>query len=131
MTPEGTTLYIGAFGVLAEVSNPGTSSAKWTEYLSVGNAKVGMRTLQVTSSTLSTRYFLTDHLGSVSVITDENGLVVQRLSYDAWGKRRNPDGTDDTTGSITSPTTRLRSAPRAIRMPISFLRRTTIYAITP
>jgi RHS repeat-associated protein len=66
----------------------------------------GMRTLQVTSSTLSTRYFLTDHLGSVSVITDENGLVVQRLSYDAWGKRRNPDGTDDTTGSITSQTTR-------------------------
>ena len=106
VTPEGTTLYIGAFGVLAEVSNPGTSSAKWTEYLSVGNAKVGMRTLQVATATLTTRYFHTDHLGSISVITNETGAVVERLSYDAWGKRRNADGSDDTTGSITSQTTR-------------------------
>jgi hypothetical protein len=33
------------------------------------------------------------------------GSVVQ-LSFDAWGKRRNPDGTDDSSGSITSQTTR-------------------------
>ena len=64
-----------------------------------------MRVLQVASESLSTRYFHTDHLGSISVITD-NGLVVERLSYDAWGKRRFPDGSDDTTGSITSQTTR-------------------------
>lgn len=106
VTPEGNTLYIAAFGVLAEISNPGTASAKWTDYLSVGNAKVGMRTLQVASETLATRYFHTDHLGSISVITNEYGVVVERLSYDAWGKRRNPDGTDDTTGSITSQSTR-------------------------
>ena len=106
VTPEGTTLYIGGFGVLAEVTNPGTASQKWTDYLSVGNAKVGMRTLQVASGTLTTRYFHTDHLGSISVITDENAVVVERLSYDAWGKRRNPNGTDDTTGSITSQSTR-------------------------
>ncbi|WP_298363011.1 RHS repeat-associated core domain-containing protein [uncultured Bradyrhizobium sp.] len=106
VTPEGTTLYVAAFGVLAEVSNPGTSSAKWTEYLSVGNEKVGMRTLQVASETLTTRYFHTDHLGSISVITDETGAIVERLSYDAWGKRRNANGSDDTAGSITSQTTR-------------------------
>jgi RHS repeat-associated protein len=57
-------------------------------------------------STHPTRYFHTDHLGSISVISDENGVVVERLSFDAWGKRRHPDGTDDTTGSITSQTTR-------------------------
>jgi RHS repeat-associated protein len=106
VTPEGTTIYIGAFGVLAEVDNPGTASQKWTEYLSVGNAKVGMRTLQTATSTLTTRYFHTDHLGSISVITNEAGAVVQRLSYDAWGKRRHPDGADDTTNSITSETKR-------------------------
>src|SRR5437868_3758341 len=55
VTPEGATLYIAAFGVMAEVSNPGAASAKWTEYLSVGNAKVGMRTLQTASETLTTR----------------------------------------------------------------------------
>lgn len=106
VTPEGTTLYIAGFGVLAEVTNPGTASQKWTDYLAVGNAKVGMRTLQTGSETLTTRYFHVDHLGSISVITDENAMVVERLSYDAWGKRRNPNGTDDTTGSITSQATR-------------------------
>jgi RHS repeat-associated protein len=106
VTPEGTTLYLSAFGVLAELSNASTTSARWTDYLTVGDAMVGMRVLQTASDTLSTRYFHTDHLGSISVITDENGAVVQRLSYDAWGKRRFPDGTDDPTGSITSQTTR-------------------------
>jgi RHS repeat-associated protein len=106
ITPEGATLYIAAFGVLAEVQNPGTMSQKWTDYLSVGNAKVGMRVLQSASETLNTRYFHTDHLGSISVITDENGLVVERLSYDAWGKRRFANGADDPTGSITSQSTR-------------------------
>ncbi|MGL5166694.1 MAG: RHS repeat-associated core domain-containing protein [Afipia sp.] len=32
--------------------------------------------------------------------------MVQRLSYDAWGKRRYPNGADDVTGSIASETTR-------------------------
>ncbi|WP_315770063.1 MULTISPECIES: RHS repeat-associated core domain-containing protein [unclassified Bradyrhizobium] len=108
VTPEGTTLYIAAFGVAAEVQNPGTVTQKWTDYLLVGNARVGMRVAQTSggSTTVTTRYFHTDHLGSISAISDQNGLLVERLSYDAWGKRRNVDGTDDTTGSITSQTTR-------------------------
>jgi RHS repeat-associated protein len=92
--------------MLAEVRNPGAVSQKWTNYLSAGSAKIGMRVLQSGSETLSTRYFHIDHLGSISVITDENGVVVERLSYDAWGKRRFANGTDDPTGSITSETTR-------------------------
>ncbi|MGC2780213.1 MAG: RHS repeat-associated core domain-containing protein [Bradyrhizobium sp.] len=108
VTPEGTTLYIVGFGVMAEVQNPGTTTQKWTDYLSVGNAKVGMRVAQTAASgtTLTTRYFHTDHLGSIVALTDENGLLQQRLSYDAWGKRRNVDGTDDVAGSTTSQTTR-------------------------
>ena len=106
VTPEGSTLYISAFGVLTELSNPGAAGQKWTDYLSVGGAQIGMRVLQTASSTLSTRYFHTDPLGSISVISNESGQVVERLSYDAWGKRRNPNGTDDPTGSITSQSTR-------------------------
>lgn len=49
---------------------------------------------------------MADHLGSVAVITDEMGSVVERLAYDAWGKRRHPNGADDPTGSITSQTTK-------------------------
>src|SRR5260221_7483852 len=97
-TPEGSTLYISAFGVLAELQNPAAAGQKWTDYLSAGNAKVGMRSLQTASETLTMRYFHTDHLGSISVLSNENGVVVERLSFDAWGKRRNPDGTADVTG---------------------------------
>ena len=31
-----------------------------------------------------------DNLGSVDVLTDETGAVVERRSYDAFGERRNP-----------------------------------------
>ena len=47
----------------------------------------------------------TPHLGSIAVITDETGAVAERLSYDAWGKHRFPNGADDPSGSITSQTT--------------------------
>jgi RHS repeat-associated protein len=53
-----------------------------------------------------TRYFHKDHLGSIVAITDETGVVLERLSYDPWGKRRHPDGSDDPTGSIVSLTDR-------------------------
>lgn len=37
-----------------------------------------------------TLYLHKDHLGSIQAYTDENGKLVQELSYDAWGRRRNP-----------------------------------------
>ena len=37
---------------------------------------------------------------------DAAGAGVERLSYDAWGKRRFPNGQDDPSGSIASQTTR-------------------------
>ncbi|WP_334502578.1 polymorphic toxin type 28 domain-containing protein [Bradyrhizobium sp. AZCC 1678] len=106
VAPDGTTLYIHAFGVTAELFGVGSAAPRWNEYLSVGNVRVGMRVKEVTTTTVSLRYFHTDHLGSISVITNESGVVVERLSYDAWGKRRHPNGADDPTGSITSQTSR-------------------------
>ncbi|WP_406828404.1 RHS repeat-associated core domain-containing protein [Microbulbifer sp. ARAS458-1] len=35
------------------------------------------------------RYLHKDHLGSVDVITDASGSVVQAMSFDGWGQRRN------------------------------------------
>ena len=52
-------------------------------------------TLKVNST--YTRYLHTDHLGSVDVITKEDGSIAERLGYDTWGKRRNANGTDSTT----------------------------------
>ena len=104
VSAAGNTLYIGAFGVSTELFGLGTGAARWTDYLQVGNVRVGMRVADAT--TVTTRYFHTDALGSIAVITDANGAVVERLSYDAWGKRRSPNGADDPTGSITSQTSR-------------------------
>jgi RHS repeat-associated protein len=42
--------------------------------------------------TASTRYLHKDHLGSMDVITNESGAVIQRLSFDVWGKRRENTG---------------------------------------
>ena len=39
----------------------------------------------------ATRYVHHDHLGSIQAYSDENGSLTQELSYDAWGRRRNPD----------------------------------------
>ncbi|HET7085144.1 MAG TPA: FG-GAP-like repeat-containing protein [Rhizomicrobium sp.] len=46
-------------------------------------------------------YFNLDHLGSVAVITDGGGNVVQRLAYDAWGKPRGSAAC----GTMNSPIT--------------------------
>jgi RHS repeat-associated protein len=40
------------------------------------------------------------------VLTDEAGAVVERLSFDPWGKRRQPNGADDPAGTITSQTSK-------------------------
>jgi RHS repeat-associated protein len=46
------------------------------------------------SSGVSWRYFHEDLLGSVEVVTDQTGNLVERLSYDPFGRRRNTNGTD-------------------------------------
>ncbi len=52
-------------------------------------------------------YVTADHLGSTSVITDAAGSVSERDSYDAWGLRRNPDGTAASScTAVTSALTR-------------------------
>jgi RHS repeat-associated protein len=103
VAPEGTTLYIGGFGIFVELYQT-SSGNRWNEYLVVGKTMIGVRFL-LADETVTTRYFHHDHLGSIAVITSESGAVVERNSHDAWGKRRFPNGDDDTVGSITSLTT--------------------------
>lgn len=42
-------------------------------------------------------YSNTDHLGSVTMLTNSVGLVVEEYSYDAWGRRRNSADWNDYT----------------------------------
>src|SRR5262249_18754812 len=66
------------------------------------NVAVGMRFNFIDTETVATYYFHTDNLGSIVAISDETGAVTRRFSFDAWGKRRNPDGTEDLTSSLGS-----------------------------
>jgi uncharacterized protein RhaS with RHS repeats len=84
---SGVTLYISGAGVLAERFAGSGGTVRWTNYLIVGGRMIGIH-VENSDETTATRYFHTDHLGSIAVITNEAGAVVERLSYDAWGVRR-------------------------------------------
>lgn len=100
IAPDGSTLYLNAFGIRAEYfASP--SLTQWNNYVFVGAEIVAVHHDR-SVGTDTTRYFHKDHLGSISVITDEVGAVTQRLAYDAWGKRRYPNGADDATGILES-----------------------------
>ena len=84
--PAGTetTIYVGS--LYERVTKPsGVIEHKHT--IMAGGEAIAIRTLRSNSAN-DTRYLHKDHLGSVDVITNESGTVVQRLSYDAFGKRR-------------------------------------------
>jgi len=100
--PGGTTYYYSA-GLYEK--HVGASVTQWNDYLYAGGEMVGVH-FSRSDATEMTRYFVKDHLGSIAVITDETGAVAERLSYDAWGKRRYPNGADDPTGVLTAQTTR-------------------------
>jgi RHS repeat-associated protein len=48
----------------------------------------GFAVLTKIGGTTTTNYLLGDHLGSVDTITDATGAVALKMSFDAWGKRR-------------------------------------------
>ena len=107
-----TTWYLDDYvsGVRAEKLYNGTDTT-WKDHLfapgsgsGAGSGRmVGQRTT-VNGGAASWNYFVQDHLGSLAVISDNTGAVISggRLSYDAWGKRRNTDGSD---GTPTVPVT--------------------------
>ena len=49
------------------------------------------------------RYIHKDHLGSWNTITDEQGNLLQELSFDAWGNRRDPATWRAYTGTLPEP----------------------------
>jgi RHS repeat-associated protein len=78
-----------------------------------GNA-FALRALDVDNNGAATtnRYYSFDHLGSVTAMTDDTGRVVTAQSdapnatvfgYDAWGARRNPDGSAADPASFNLP----------------------------
>jgi RHS repeat-associated protein len=56
-----------------------------------------------TGGTVTPYYFVGDHLYSTTALSDPNGNTLEYDSYDAWGRRRNRDGTDQSTGCTLDP----------------------------
>lgn len=65
-------------------------SVRHTHYISGGTGVVAIYTEAQTGATVTqtTRYVHKDHLGSVNAISESDGAVKERLSFDAWGRRR-------------------------------------------
>lgn len=75
----------------------------YTHHIYAGGQVIGsvVTTVTGTGAATKTRYFHADHLGSLTAVTDAAGAVIERLSYDAWGKRRHPrSGGDDTCSNL-------------------------------
>jgi RHS repeat-associated protein len=97
-------LYDPATGGMSEKVNSALNGT-WRDYvIAPGVGIVAVRTQS--GPTVTWRYVTADHLGSVSVLTDASGAVSERDGYDAWGKRRNADGTPAACGAVASQLTR-------------------------
>jgi RHS repeat-associated protein len=119
----GTTWYLNgedSLGLTYEKELKGTGITEHKHYLQAGGITFAMHTMRVktaggtiaapalpTGTTAYTSSYLHhDQLGSVVAITSTAGVVVERLAYDPWGKRRfasgattgNPDTLDAITG---------------------------------
>jgi RHS repeat-associated protein len=87
----------------------GSATTQWRDYVFAagGIAVISIREVPKDyplNVTFRTRYIHRDYLGSTNAVTDETGTLLEHDGYDPWGKRRNPDGTDDPEDLIASQT---------------------------
>ncbi len=91
-----TTHYIG--GSHESITTPTTTKER--DVLRVNGRTIMLRKHDSATATTEHEYVHRDHLGSITALTREfDGSVIERYSYDAWGKRRSAT---DWTASVTS-----------------------------
>ncbi len=86
-------------GGLYEEEENHSGDKRKLHYIQAGGEAIAIYTEDEGQSTQTTHYLLKDHLGSLAAIADANGNVIERYSYDAWGKRRDADTWDDLDGA--------------------------------
>ena len=99
LSPTGATLsttyYLhpdSANGLSYEVEKAGTATTH-KHYITAGGEVMALVTYNGTAWV--NKYFHRDNLGSTTAVTDQTGAVLERMAYDPWGKRRNPNGVVD------------------------------------
>ena len=102
-----TVTYVG--GMYEQVEKTG-SATEHVHYIFAGGMRIAVETAsEAAGSSAKLRYLHQDHLGSVDVVTNESGAVVERLSFGAFGERRVAQGTttwQDSALSLSSTETR-------------------------
>ncbi len=100
ITPAGitTTVYAGG-GATEVITRPGGGSEMKTY---IGDFAVVTTPTTPAGAASVTQYLHRDHLGSVDTITNASGQVVQRMSFDSWGKRREVSWLTMTDGAIAA-----------------------------
>ncbi|WP_437744455.1 hypothetical protein WMF39_05270 [Sorangium sp. So ce1504] len=100
-TPEKATLYFG--DLYERVTEAASGAVKHRYHVHSPERVVAIVTRG--GSEDGTRYVHVDHLGSIDALTDEDGDVIERRSYDPFGQRRNPVWGERPPASFPSETT--------------------------
>ncbi|WP_437829842.1 RHS repeat-associated core domain-containing protein [Sorangium sp. So ce1153] len=100
-TPEKETLYFG--DLYERVTEVASGTVEHRYHVHSPERVVAIVTRG--GSDDGTRYVHVDHLGSVDALTDEDGDVSERRSYDPFGQRRNPVWGERAPASFSSETT--------------------------
>ncbi len=92
-----TTQYLGGVEKITKSTEP--NKIYWKRYLGK-TAIITLTTdennvLQPGADDYNELYVYNDHLGSLDVITDAGGTVIQSMSFDPWGQRRDADSWAD------------------------------------
>ena len=80
--------------------NPATGLSVKDHYISGGEGLAAI--YRVNEAGVGTMYYIhKDHLGSFDVVTDGNGNIIEKYSFDVWGNRRNPNEWKDADSRTT------------------------------
>ncbi len=99
----GKTIYLNPrwdLGTHFEKITDNAGNITYKHCISAGKEIIDIRVIH-DNGIQKTKYLHYDHIGSLDAATDEAGQVIERLSYDAHGKRRQTNW-QDATGLITS-----------------------------
>jgi RHS repeat-associated protein len=72
-----------------EINEETVNGVTTTQNISYVSAPSGLCAMYVEENGSGTFYYVhTDHLGSITAVTNANGNVIARQNFDAWGRRR-------------------------------------------
>jgi RHS repeat-associated protein len=102
-TPSETTTYFGEGSLLPYEKSVAGGLTEHRHRIFAGGRLVAQYA-QRSDGTSTTAFAYRDHLDSTALISDSSSAVVERLSYDAHGKRRFSNGADDPSNTLRGAT---------------------------